>query len=118
MPAPTDCEAPVEVWFIGIVLSTSWAVVSPCLAKSLARKVVIGSDVSEASRLIEEPVISTRAMGWGWSSWPCAGTASMANPAAAPPANSRRSERDKTVSFMSNSKDEGWHRPQGASAGA
>jgi hypothetical protein len=48
--------------FEGILLSTSWAVVRPCLAKSSALKMERVA-VSETRRLMEEPVTSTRCIG-------------------------------------------------------
>ncbi|MNT35805.1 hypothetical protein D3C72_1718490 [compost metagenome] len=51
--------------FEGILLSTSWAVVKPCLAKSSALKMDRGVAVSETRRLMEEPVTSTRCMAGG-----------------------------------------------------
>lgn len=98
VPEPTDWLLPVELWFIEMVFSTSAAVVRPCLTKSLALIVVIGSAVSDARRLMLEPVTSTRCMpasspsAWTWA---CA-----CMETARPPANIRRSARDIALSMI------------------
>ncbi|WGG53644.1 hypothetical protein [Rugamonas sp. DEMB1] len=74
----------------------SATLLAPLCSMSARVSVCTGSAPSLAMRLIEEPVISTRwidsGADWAW--------AAACMPSARPPAQIRRTERDKTVSTI------------------
>ncbi|MNY50899.1 hypothetical protein D3C86_1864470 [compost metagenome] len=96
-----ELPAPVEFWVepdedsAEIEVSSSCVLVAPVREISALVITCTGRAVSASTRFSEEPVISTRWMvsgaDWAWAA---------CMPSTRPPAQIRRTERDKTVSFI------------------
>ena len=90
MLAPSDSGAVLALMF----LSSSAAVVTPDLSMSSRLMTCTGSAVSASTRLIDEPVISTRGIGAALCAW----AAQMAE-APRPAASASRMEQDNTFAL-------------------